>query len=90
MNPFETKPPNSLDRSPATKQRLQDFHDALLPVKEEVQILMSRRLRKRIFAYARDASKIADMKKRVDGAINHLQRPAQFRNYDPFTHLTME
>ncbi|KAG8846339.1 hypothetical protein FRB96_002009 [Tulasnella sp. 330] len=73
MTPFKTKPPDSLDNSPETNKRIGDFKKVLVKIQEEMEILMHRKLRKRIFSYVRDASKLADMKKRVDAAANQLQ-----------------
>ncbi|KAG8890880.1 hypothetical protein FRB98_002898 [Tulasnella sp. 332] len=73
ITPFKTKPPESLDKTPDTKKRLTEFKDVLVKILEEMEILMKRKLRKQIFTYIRDASKLAGMKKRVDDAIIQLQ-----------------
>ncbi|KAG8872996.1 hypothetical protein FRB97_007128, partial [Tulasnella sp. 331] len=73
MRPFETKPPSSLDRSPAMKTRIEEFQGVLVEIKQEMENLTSRRLRDRVFSYSKDASKLAAMKKKVDDAINLIQ-----------------
>ncbi|KAG8843575.1 hypothetical protein FRB96_003900 [Tulasnella sp. 330] len=73
MNPFKTKPTDSLDKSPETKKRLEEFKQLLTNIQDDMKALMDRKLRKRVFSYARDATKLAEMKKKVDDAINRLQ-----------------
>ncbi|KAG9034705.1 hypothetical protein FRB95_012891 [Tulasnella sp. JGI-2019a] len=73
MRPFKTKPAGELERSPDTKKRLEEFQKVLEVIKEDMQTLMSRRLRSRVLGYDSDASKLAAMKQSVDDAINQLQ-----------------
>ncbi|KAG8866874.1 hypothetical protein FRB97_003669 [Tulasnella sp. 331] len=73
MNPFKTKPTDSLDKSPETKKRLEEFKQLLTNIQDDMKALMDRKLRRRVFSYARDATKLAEMKKKVDDAINRLQ-----------------
>ncbi|KAG8843572.1 hypothetical protein FRB96_003897 [Tulasnella sp. 330] len=69
LNPAKTKPPDSLDKSPKTKKRLQELK---LSIPDEGKILMARKLRQRIFSYVRDAGRFSEMKRRAGGAINQL------------------
>ncbi|KAG8982756.1 hypothetical protein FRB94_007973 [Tulasnella sp. JGI-2019a] len=73
MRPFENKPAGELERSPDTKKRLQEFQGVLEKIEEDMQILIARRLGRRVLSYAADASKLATMKQNVDDAINRLQ-----------------
>ncbi|KAG9028220.1 hypothetical protein FRB95_006755 [Tulasnella sp. JGI-2019a] len=73
MRPFETKPNHSLDDSSALKSRIDEFKVVLEQIKQDLTAMMPRRRLKRIFTYASDASKLAEMKNRVGEAANRLQ-----------------
>ncbi|KAG9029637.1 hypothetical protein FRB95_005073 [Tulasnella sp. JGI-2019a] len=70
MRPFETKP---LDNSPNMKKRIGDLHQVLETIRDELQTLTSRRLRLRVLHYARDVTKMAGFKTRIDEAVKHVQ-----------------
>ncbi|KAG8873636.1 hypothetical protein FRB98_008879, partial [Tulasnella sp. 332] len=80
MDPFRTFKTEPPDSPRGAEKRVDEFTKVLVGIKEEMKILMDRRLGKRIFTYSRDASKLAEMKKRVDDAISQLQ--AHFLRYD--------
>ncbi|KAG9014137.1 hypothetical protein FRB94_014230 [Tulasnella sp. JGI-2019a] len=73
MRPFETKPQGTLDSGPAMMKRMDNFRGALERIKDEMQVITSRRLRLRVFHYARDAATLAAFKTGVDEAVKHIQ-----------------
>ncbi|KAG9027539.1 hypothetical protein FRB95_007640 [Tulasnella sp. JGI-2019a] len=73
MRPFETKPQGTLDSGPAMMKRMDNFRGALEKIKDEMQVITSRRLRLRVLHYARDAATLAAFKTGVDEAVKHIQ-----------------
>ncbi|KAG8997237.1 hypothetical protein FRB94_007808 [Tulasnella sp. JGI-2019a] len=60
--------------TPATQNRIQEFQKTLRQITDEITILTSERsLRKRIFSYDRDASKLSALKQRVVDAVTGIQ-----------------
>ncbi|KAG8976123.1 hypothetical protein FRB95_000601 [Tulasnella sp. JGI-2019a] len=89
MRPFEK--PDELNRIPDMKMRLEEFQGVLEKIKEDIKTLMSRRLGSKILSYDSDASKLADMKRSVDNAMNQLQRPlSPWRAMFTPSHLIMD
>ncbi|KAG9009488.1 hypothetical protein FRB93_005424 [Tulasnella sp. JGI-2019a] len=54
-------------------QTIHREHRALERIKDEMQVITSRRLRLRVFHYARDAATLAAFKTGVDEAVKHIQ-----------------
>ncbi|KAG9008710.1 hypothetical protein FRB93_006256 [Tulasnella sp. JGI-2019a] len=73
MRPLETKPQHSLDKNAVLGSRIGEFTAVLEKIKQDMSTLMSRRRLKRLFTYANDTSKLAEMKRRVDEASRGLQ-----------------
>ncbi|KAG8987973.1 hypothetical protein FRB93_004341 [Tulasnella sp. JGI-2019a] len=60
--------------TPATQNRIQEFQKTLRQITDEITILTSERsLRKRIFSYDRDASKLSALKQMVVDAVTGIQ-----------------
>ncbi|KAG9000532.1 hypothetical protein FRB94_005382 [Tulasnella sp. JGI-2019a] len=60
--------------TPATQNRIHEFHETLRQITEEIAVLASgRSLRKWIFSYDRDASKLGAWKQRVVDAVTGIQ-----------------
>ncbi|KAG9032568.1 hypothetical protein FRB95_001233 [Tulasnella sp. JGI-2019a] len=73
MRPLETKPQHSLDKNAVLGSRIGEFTAVLEKIKQDMSTLMSRRRLKRLFTYANDTFKLAEMKRRVDEASRGLQ-----------------
>ncbi|KAG9002480.1 hypothetical protein FRB94_003840 [Tulasnella sp. JGI-2019a] len=87
MRPLETRP---LDENPALKLRIEELTAVLEKIKQEMSTLVSRRLIKRVFAYAKDSSKLAEMKKRVDEATHRLQLETVVATGREVDHISQE
>ncbi|KAG8983106.1 hypothetical protein FRB93_007663 [Tulasnella sp. JGI-2019a] len=69
IRPFDTKPYHTLEDNLALKLRVDEFKVVLERIKKDLTTLMSRRRLKRIFTYASDATKLAELKKWLETVV---------------------